>query len=129
MLCILSTIPRNGCVSLFCCVPLIATFMLIIIIILKSYIAHLSTKQGTQGVEKDRYVIAVMNSETQLFSTLKGLQGATAHSQEHRVNLLFSISVLGSFTCVPITKKTSAKAFCYFYNYDTIGNYSIYLLA
>ena len=80
MLCILSTIPRNGCVSLFCCVPLIATFMLIIIIILKSYIAHLSTKQGTQGAEKDRYVIAVMNSETQLFSTLKGLQGATAHT-------------------------------------------------
>ena len=42
--------------------------IIIIIIILKSYIAHVSTKQGTQGAEyiqTFRKIIAVMNSETQ----------------------------------------------------------------
>ena len=43
-----------------------------------SYKAHVSTKQCTQGTEGQ--VIAVMNSETQLCSTLHGLQGATAHT-------------------------------------------------
>ena len=47
-------------------------FKQIIMIISKSYIAHVSTKQGTQGAEyiQTYRKIAVMNSETQLCSTL-----------------------------------------------------------
>ena len=64
---------------------------------------HVSTKQGTQGAE--RQVIAVMNFETQLFSTLKGFTRCygvySSHSQEHRGEpLLFSKNALGSFTCI-----------------------------
>ena len=44
-----------------------------------------------------------MNSETQLFSTYKGLQGAQRIQQEHHGEpLLFSISALGSFTYVTL---------------------------
>ena len=86
--CLSSTFPINISNSL----------EIIIIIIPKSYIAHVSAKRGTctQGTEyciqtfrKIRY-IAVMSSETQLFSTLRVLQGATEHtaatasSQEYR---------------------------------------------
>ena len=81
---------------------------MIIITILKSYIAHVSTKQGTQGagtynvVVVERQVIAVMNSETHCVALLYGFytrcQGTNnSHSQEP---LLFSISPLGSFTRV-----------------------------
>ena len=79
----------------------------IIIIISKSYIVHVSTKQGTQSAEyiqTFRKVITVMNSETQLCITLKGFtrcyDANSSHSQEHRCeSLLFSISALGCFTC------------------------------
>ena len=46
-------------------------------ILLKSYIAHVSTKQGTQSTEyiqlSERYVIAVMKFETHLVAPYKGL--------------------------------------------------------
>ena len=80
-----------------------------IIIILKSYIAHVSTEQGTQGAEhiyklSERKVIAVMNSETQCSTLLwfTRCYGAySSHSQEHRGEpLLFSKCALGSFTCI-----------------------------
>ena len=50
------------------------------IIILKVYIAHVSSKQGTQGAEYIQTLnkIAVMNSET--LALHRGLQGATAHT-------------------------------------------------
>ena len=61
--------------------------VIIIIIISKSYIARVSTNKVLKALSiykfSERQVIAVMNSETQLCSTLKDLQGATAHTVDY----------------------------------------------
>ena len=62
----------------------------IIIIISTSCIAHLYTKTRYSkrwvytNFQREGEVIAVVNSETQLCSTYKGLQGATAHTAATR---------------------------------------------